>query len=304
MTVESRALFNNVYSNVLMTIAKREWKRDFEEWKKCLVVRSSDKATETATWMTGFGYAVEKPEGTPTASDSRMQGPTKTWYHTPYGLKYTITEEAIADDQKGVMRKGTKQLMQSMKATRSLLAMRPFTTAFVTTYHTTADGKALCASDHALIGGGTYSNTMSAAEPTNASIEAAVYNYEYGITDDRGLRYTQKAKSILCGPSIQYDLKRVLESTYDIENSRTDMAKNIAGGMGLNVIVSNEITDDRWFILGEKDPDVGTVFFSRVNPRLSQDQCKDTGNHSYYAYMRFSVESCDARHIYGVPAYS
>lgn len=302
MAVMTRSHFNNVYSNVLMTFAQKKWQRDYEDWKKAVTVRSSENATETASWIAGFGFAVSKPEGTPTASDSMIQGPTKTWMHEPFGLKFSITEEAIADDRRGVMRQGMTNLVDSMKATRSLYAMRPFTSAFATTYHTTADGLALCASNHVLYGGGTYSNLGVASDPTIASIEAAIYNYEYTITDDRGKRYTRKAKNILCGPSTEWDFRRILESAYDIGLGVNTQTVNLVKKQGLGLIVNNEISDDSWFILGEKDPDVGTVFFNRVNPRMTKDQDKDTGNYTNYAYMRFSIETCDPRNVYGIPA--
>jgi hypothetical protein len=286
-----------------MTFAMKRWQRDFEEWKKAVTVRDSENATETASWLAGFGFAVEKPEGTPTSSDEMIQGPTKTWYHKSYGLKFSITEEAIADDRRGVMKQGMANLTDSMKATRSLLAMRPYTSAFATTYHATADGKALCAADHVLYGGGSYSNTLgAAADPNAATIEAAIYNYEHGITDDRGKRYTRKAKQILCGPSQEWDFRRVMESAYDIGLAVNTETKNLVKAQGLTLVVNNEISDDSWFVLGEKDPDVGTVFFSRVNPRLTKDQDKDTGNYTTYAYMRFSIETADPRNVYGVPA--
>jgi hypothetical protein len=297
---EARSRFNKIYIPGLFAVAKESYNRYGDTWKKIYTTRSSKKAYEESAFTSGFGYLVNKPEGTPLTYDERIQGFTKRWSHDTYGLAVRITDEAIEDDLYGVMTQAMRQLGVSAAATRHLIAIRMLMNATATTYHTCGDGLALCVSNHTRLDGSTWSNVGSAAAPTTAAVEAAVQNFE-NITDHRGKRYDQKAKAIICGPSLEFTMASILESTQTAENANN--AKNtLKTRRSLTLEIEPEITDDRWFVQGEKDPDIGLIWFDRKKPTTTQHGDPDTGDTIFSITTRFSNECNDPRQIYMVPA--
>jgi hypothetical protein len=70
----------------------------------------------------------------------------------------------------------------------------------------------------------------------------------------------------------------------------------------LTLEIEPEITDDRWFVQGEKDPDIGLIWFDRKKPTTTQHGDPDTGDTIFSITTRFSNECNDPRQIYMVPA--
>ena len=300
MATENRARFNAVQVPGLFVVAQESFKRATNNLAKVVTTRSSTKEYEEAGYITGLGYLESKPEGMPISSDARIQGPVKRWVHEPYALMVRVTREAIDDDRYGIMSGAFRDLGISAKATSHLLMARMFMTGSATTYHTAGDTYAIFYGTHTKLGGGTWSNLGDAADPTEATLAAAVMNFE-AITDHRGKRYDQKAQGVLCGPTHEMVFEKLLESTMEPETN-----KNAVNAMkrrrGLSLTVDKEITDGRWFVFGDKDPDVGLIHFDRVKPTMSRAGDPDTGDAKFYVYTRFSNEANDPRQIYMVPA--
>lgn len=300
MPTETRARFNKVIVPGLFAMAREQFKRYDETWKKVVTVKGSKRAYEESAYMSGLGYFFEKPEGQAIDFDARIQGPSKKWVHTTYALALRITDEAIEDDLYSVMRSGTKDMAVSAQATRHILGIRPFMTGNATTYHTAGDGLTLFATNHVLLNGGTYSNlAAAAATPTEAAVTAAVRNFE-NITDHRGKRYSQKARGILSGPYWEFTLSKILGSTLE-----PDTANNAINALikqrKLALHIDGEITDDRWFVFGEKDPDTGIIAFERRKPTMRRAGDPDTGDAKFYSSFRFSIEGNDPRQYYMTP---
>jgi len=297
---EARSKFNNLYVPGLFAVAQEAYKRHADTWKKVYSVRSSSKAYEESSYVSGFGYLTKKPEGTGFTFDDRIQGPKKVWNHDAYALACRITEEAIEDDLYSVMSQAMKGLGTSAAATRHLIAVRMLMNATATTYHTCGDGKALCADDHVRLDGGTWDNLGSAAAPTTATVEAAVAAFE-NIVDHRGKRYDQKAKTIVCGPTLEFTMAKILESVLVAENAN-NANNTLKTRRSLTLEIESEITDNRWFVQGTKDPDIGLIWFDRKKPVTRRHGDPDTGDSIFSIYTRFSNECNDPRQIYMVPA--
>jgi phage major head subunit gpT-like protein len=300
MATEARSTFNNFLQDTLFAVAQdKGFKRHPQEWKDWCVTRTSKQAYEESGYMSGFGYLANKPEGADVSYDSRIQGPVKRWVHDTFALGVRITEEAIEDLQKYVMSTAMKDLGTSAAATMHKMATRMLMTGTATTYHTTGAGVALFSASHSLLGGGTWSNLGSAATPTEAALTAAIRNFEQ-ITDHRGKQYAQMAKTVVCGPSLEFTFDKLLGSTYE-----PDTANNAVNAVirrrKLKLVVDHEITDDRWVVFGEKDPDVGFIHFDRVRPTMSRHGDPDTGDALFVVRCRFSNECNDPRSAYMIP---
>lgn len=302
MATESRSRFNNIQAPGLFAVAKENFKRYPEEWKKYYSIRNSKRAYEESGYVSGFGYLVEKPEGTPITPDARIQGPVKRWSHKTWALMCRITQEAIEDDQYSVMKDAMKHLGVSAVATRHLLATRMLMNGTATTYHTAGDALAIFSASHVRLGGGVWSNLGSAADPTEASLEAAVKNFE-SITDHRGKRYDQKAEYVWCGPAWEFKFEKLLGSTLEAEtpNNAVNAIKN---RRNLRLVIDHEITDTRWGLGGPKDDSVGFIWFNRIKPTLNRHGDPDTGDAKFYIRMRCSNECNDPRQMYLIPPFS
>lgn len=302
MATETRSRFNNIQVPGLFAVAQESFKRYPPEWQEYYATRTSKNAYEEAGYMTGFGYLAQKPEGAAMVDDARIQGPVKRWVHKTWALMCRITQEAIEDDRYSIMERAMKDLGVSAAATRHYLATRLLMNGSTTTYHTAGDTLALFSASHTRLGGGTWSNLGSAADPTESSIQSAIYNFEQ-ITDHRGKKYDQKAKAIICGPAWEFRMEKLLGSEYEPEtnNNAVNATKK---RRKLKVIIDHEITDNRWFIMGEKDEDVGFIWIDRVKPTMSRAGDPDTGDAKFYVRMRCANECNDPRQMYMIPAFS
>jgi len=297
--MESRAKFNKYYVPGLFAVAKEAFRRYPDEWKKWMTTRTSQQAYEESGYVSGFGFLKQKPEGTPVNYDERIQGPTKRWVHDTWALGARISQEAIEDVLYGIMKTITKDLGVSAAATRHLLATRMLMTGDVTTYHTAGDGLALFSGGHLRLDGGTWSNLAVAATPTEASLAAAIQNFE-NITDHRGKRYDQKAKAIICGPVWEFRFEKLLGSEYEPETAN-NAVNAVKRRRKLDLIIDHEITDNRWFIMGDKDSDIGFIWFDRIKPSISRHGDPDTGDAKFIIRQRHSCECNDPRSMYMIP---
>ena len=301
MPTEARSRFNKIMVPGLFAVAKENYKRYPETWKEFWSTRTSKRAYEESGYISGFGYLQTKPEGTPVNYDARIQGPVKRWVHDGYALGCRITHEAIEDELYGVMKGAMKDLSISAAATRHMDAMKPIMNGTTDTFNTAGDGLALFSQVHTRLDGGTWSNlAAAAAAPTTASVEAAVKNFE-NIRDHRGKQYNQKAMVVWCGPQYEFTMAKILESTKVAENAN-NADNTLKTRRSLKLVIEPEITDARWGVMGEKDSDIGLIWFDREKPRVTRHGDPDTGDTKFIIYGRWSNECNDPRQIYMVPA--
>ncbi len=295
MATENRTRFNKTTAPGLFAYGKKEFKKYPDEWKQLVSMRTSSRSYEESTFGSGFGYLALKPEGSPVTYDARIEGPTKRWVHDAYALGARITHEAIEDDMQGFMRLATRDLMSAAAGTRHLLVARLFMNGTNTTYHTAGDTLAIFSASHTNLNGGTFSNLFAAADPSEASVTAAIKNFE-SITDHRGKRYDQNAEYIWCGPSHEFAFSKILGSTLEPE-SNNNAINPIPKNRKLKLVIDGEITDDRWGVGGRKDDEVGLIYFDREKPSIKRSPDADTGDSKFIVYMRMSLEANDPRQL-------
>jgi len=85
------------------------------------------------------------------------------------------------------------------------------------------DGKALFATDHPLVSGGTNSNTpATAADLNETSLENAVIQIA-AWTDERGLLIAAKPKKLIVPPALQFVATRLLETELRVGTADNDI---------------------------------------------------------------------------------
>ncbi len=170
--------------------------------------------------------------------------------------------------------------------------------------HLGGDGKALCATDHPLVSGGTNSNCPTiGADLNETSLEAAVIQIA-GWTDERGLLIAAKPRKLIIPPSLMFVAKRLLDTEGRVGTADNDLnalrsMSAIPGGHAVN----HWLTDTHaWFLL--TDVPNGLKHFERVKMSTAMDGDFDTGNVRYKARERYSFGWSDPMGIYGSPGSS
>ncbi len=303
MATETRSRFNSYIAPGLFAVSKESFKRYPETWKEFYAMRTSKRAYEESGYTSGFGYLIQKPEGTGVTYDARIQGPVKRWVHDTWALACKISQEAIEDVLYGIMKTAMKDLGVSAAATRHLLAIRMLMNGNNTTYHTAGDSLSIFNDSHVRLGGGTWDNLGDAADPSPAALEAVVKNFE-AITDHRGKKYDQQAEYVWCGPAWEFKFDQILGSSADASAIQSGVKNSMKSRRGLSLKVDHEITDNRWGVGGRKDEDVGLIWFDRIKPTLSRHGDPETGDANFVIRMRCSNEANDPRQMYMVPPFS
>jgi hypothetical protein len=152
-----------------------EYAKYGEEHAEIFETESSDRSFEEETKLSGFSAAPVKGEGSAIEYDNAQEAWTARYTHETVAMGFSITEEAIEDNlYDSLSSRYTKALARAMAYTKQVKAASILNNAFAagTTY---GDGKALCATDHPLVSGGSNSNTPAVAADLNeTSLEASV----------------------------------------------------------------------------------------------------------------------------------
>jgi hypothetical protein len=265
-------------------------------------VRNSTNAYEENAYFAGLGLPAKKPEGQPITYDDWVQGPTKRWTHTTYGLGTTITEEMIEDSRYGdvptEMGSQTAEIGASFAELWEILVADMFNNGTATTNHTAGDGLALFSASHTSLRGGTWGNLLSPASDLSATaLQTAIQSFTT-TKDDTGKYQIVKPQYILVHPNNSWKTWELLESAYDPESSNN--AVNSLRKWGLTPIISPFYTDTDAFTLISEPPNetAGIIVFMRRKPTFAQDGDFDTGDFKFKGTARQSVECNKPSNLY------
>ena len=273
-------IFGNTYSNydVLFT--------------KIFETKMSDKAFEKYQGVTGLALAGIKNQGTPIAYVDPYQGYQREFVNDTFGLGSVVTREMYEDDQYNYINGIPKMLARSAQQTREGIAWNVINRATNTSY-TGADGSALAVTNHALVGGGTYSNLLTAADISQTSVEVAIQTVMDAV-DDQSLKIKLMPKTVVVPTASAIRIRKILESA--LVSGSNDNDKNIINGM-LQVIVSPWITDnDSWAIV--TDCDNGLIWQERRKLEFERDNEFDTENLKFKMTWRSACSWVDPRCVY------
>ncbi len=277
-----------------------EYGRYGEEHKEIFDTESSDRSFEEEVKLSGFSAAPVKAEGDAISYDAAQEAFTSRYNHETIALGFSITEEAVEDNlYDSLSSRYTKALARAMAYTKQIKAASVLNNAF--TSATGGDGKALCATDHPLVSGGTNSNEpATAADLNETSLEAAVIQIG-GWTDERGLLIAAKPKKLIIPRDLMFVATRLLKTEGRVGTADNDVnaiATNgaIPGGYAVN----NFLTDsDAWFLT--TDIPNGLKHFVRTSLTTKMEGDFDTGNVRYKARERYSFGWSDPLGIFGSP---
>ncbi len=299
----NRAQFKKELQLGLNTIFGLEYKRYPEEWKQIFMVENSQKAYEEDVLSVGFGAAPVKSEGAGVAFDESADSYVARYYHETIALAFAITEEAEEDGLYGSLGKRySAALARSLQQTKEVKGA-DILNNFASTVG--GDGVSLGNVSHPLWGGGLGSNTMTAADLSEASIEAATIAISQ-FTDDRGIPIMAQPKKLIVTTNDQFTATKILNSQYQTSVNGSANSNNDINAVVFNNIipggfaVNHRLTDvDTWFIVTDV-PD-GLKHFVRKPVSRGMLGDFETGNMRYLARERYSFGWSDWRGIFCVP---
>jgi hypothetical protein len=278
-----------------------EYARYGEEHKEIYETETSERSFEEETKLSGFSAAPVKNEGSAIAYDNAQEAWTARYNHETIALGFSLTEEAIEDNlYDSLSARYTKALARAMSYTKQVKAANVLNNGFSASYPG-GDGKALFATDHPLVGGGTNSNEPTTpADLNETSLENAVIQIA-AWTDERGLLIAAKPRKLIVPPALQFVATRLLETELRVGTNDNDVnALKNNGSIPEGYTINHFLTDTNAWYLTTDVPN-GMKHFVRSPLANSMDGDFDTGNVRYKARERYSFGWSDPLGMYGSP---
>lgn len=270
-----------------------------DEWSQVFDTETSKKAYEEDVLTVGFGAAGVKGEGEAVSYDEAYQGWSARYTHETIAMAFALTEEAIEDNLYETLGpKYARALARSMKQTKEIKGASVLNNAFSGSY-LGGDGKALCASDHPLAGGGTFSNILDVpADLSETAIEDLLIKIRKA-KDDRGIPIALTPTKLIIPPELEWTAIRLLQSNLRPGGNDNDVnALKNKGVFANDPVILTRLTDaDAWFI--KTDCPEGLKHFKRTSLQRGMENDFETGNARYKARERYSFGWSDPRSLYG-----
>ncbi len=269
--------------------------------------------------IVSFGLAKRKAEGASVEYEGERQGFITRYTPVEYALGFVITEIMMEDDLYNMVgERRSKGLAFSMRQTKEIVAANVYNRAFDSDY-VGGDGKALIATDHPNITGGTWSNRPStASDLSEMALEQACIDISK-FKNDQGMAIAVRPKSLHIPVELMFEAERILKtpmmtSVYAQKGAR---AGGVVGATGsntdvndINVIaksgkfgepmVNHYFTDnDAWFI--RTDVMDGMKYWERRPDYFKMDDDFDTSNAKYKSAGRYTFGWTDPRCMYASP---
>ena len=279
-----------------------EYSRYENEHTEIFATESSDRAFEEEVMLSGFGSAPVKNEGAAVEFDDAVEAFTARYTHETIALAFAVTEEAIEDNlYDRLAARYTRALARSMANTKQVKAAAVLNNAFTAGQYAGGDGVALCATNHPLVSGGTFSNTLAtAADLSETSLEQSLIDIQ-AFVDERGLKVALQGRKLIIPKELQFTAERILKSPLRVGTADNDI--NALKNMGMipeGYRINNFLTDsDAFFIM--TDAPNGLKHFVRAPLRTAIEGDFDTGNTRFKARERYSFGFSDPRGIFGSP---
>tara|TARA_R100001369_G_scaffold51849_1_gene78678 strand:- start:1705 stop:2685 length:981 start_codon:yes stop_codon:yes gene_type:complete len=288
-------------------------------------IENSDRAFEEEVLFTGFGTAPVKNEGAAVGYDDASESYTARYTAETVALAFAVTEEAMEDNLYDTFAKlRAKGLARAMANTKQVKAATLYNNGFsATVANRIGDGAAFFSAAHPTVSAGNQTNTGTAADLSEGSLEGAITQIQK-IADDRGILVGASAVSLHIPTDLWATADQVLGSPGSTNiAAQVDAAGNTIGypapvantvGVLANRInsvrhmgmvpegfyINRRFSDPQaWFV--KTDVPNGTKMFVRTPLQTKMEPDFDTGNLRFKARERYSFGVSDWRGWYGNP---
>lgn len=264
-----------------------------EQYSRVFNVISSQKAIETDARMGGFSMFNEKATLDTTEYEDMTKLDTVQYKHVTYSKGFLVEKELVDDEQYGQIKKAAQALARAARSTVEVKAASVLNTAF-TANAANWNGEALIATNHALLGGGTSSNSLGTIALSEPNLELA-FKLAREQVDERGLKIQMNPNLLIVPPGLEFTAEKIAKSV-QLPGSQENDINPLRGRF--QVIVMDYLTDpNAWFLADSAMMPLN--FFWREKMSFKSENDFDTDVAKYKARMRFSYGWTDWRGIIG-----
>lgn len=271
-------------------------------WKQCgFETVTTNKPFEEIVEFAGLGLAPRHEEMQQIATDSIKQGYTKRINIYAYAVQLPVSEMAkkVGDLSKAIM--GSKSVAESLLQTQEHIHADVFGNAFSSTVGLHPDGQPLCSTSHALIVGGTYSNSLGNTSLTETGIESMLI-LARKMPNGRGLPMGGGlgVKKLVMQHDRYFDAKRILRSDRQANtaNNAINALKGEADGGEMGIVANTYLpSTSNWFGITSAKNGLMSVWLEKEDMRdygVNQNR-----THVFDGYEAFGADFVNPRAVIG-----
>ena len=263
-------------------------------------MKTSNRAIEREFGMGGFTDWTARADNLDTVAYQKLSpGLDRTYTHKAFTGGFIVERELYDDEQYGTIEKFSKELARAGRAKVEKDAITVLVNAF-DALKPIYDGKALCATDHPLVQGGTSSNLATGAL-TQDNLQKAMLVMR-NTKGEAGDLVVVKPTKLIVAPAQEFTARVLMNTSQVVGSDFNDI--NAIKGM-LNIVVmdylgsastGNVATDKYWFLQSDAHE---MNFYWRVKPEFKAMEEFDNFTAKYRGYMRYSYGVSDWRGIVG-----
>jgi len=249
----------------------------------------------------GFSAAPELPDGSPVTYQDGGTLFMKRYQYRVWGLAFALTQTLVEDgDHIRIGQIYAKHLAQSLIETKETLAANVLNRAFNASYPG-GDGVALCAANHPIASGLTFSNILAtAAALSQTSVEQMLVQIRQAV-DNNGKRIRLMPRAITAAPANVFQVETILKSALRTGTANNDVNPVIT--MGLlkegQYNMSRLTSNTAWWI--NTDAPEGLKIMMRRGLRRSMEGDFETDSMRFKSTERYIPGWTDPRCVFGTP---
>lgn len=257
-------------------------------------IKNSDKEYEEYLHIAGFPNLPEwDADGGALNLVEPLQGEKIVFVHKDYGYMWSISKRLMRGDQYRVV---ASELVRSAGQS-ALYTVEAYASALIESNPTWADGVSLFG-NHPLLGGGSFSNSLSAAL-SPLGLRDAVTRFRR-MVNHRGQPIIVEPKYLIVPPELEHIAKELLNSTIVVNAGGNYVVPftNVLQGIA-NLVVNPYFVDpNNWYLFADKS-DHRLMFFWREKPSIETEVDFRTKGILNSITMAFSVGAGDWRGLVG-----
>lgn len=281
------------------------YKEKPEQYTGIFNILTSEKAIETDLRLGGFGQWNKKGTLDATEYEDITTTQTVTYRHETFSKGFQVEKELVDDEMYNIINKLPKALARAARATIETHGASLLNGAFTDTKtFQLGTGGTVTESligTHALLGGGTTTNSIGNYALNEANLELAMKLAAEQV-DEKGLKIQMMPDTLIVPRALEYTAEKLIKSTAlpSVGTSGQVFAPNDINPMQgkFKVVVLDYLTDtNNWFLL---DSTINPLnFFWREKLSFKNDTDFDTDIAKYKGRMRYSYGWSDFRGILG-----
>jgi len=233
---------------------RQKEKEQLWDWGKLCTKKTTKRATEQVFSFSGLPAANQIKELEPMVYYDMHELDATTFTVAKYGLGTMFSYELLNDNLHlpDLLEEAGDAMGESHAYIKAQSACAPFNRAFNSSYRVDPNTASipLCSDSHVTKSGDTFDNDLGTLTLTWDNLWSAVNHFETTLLSQSGLYLMDTPKYLLYHPSLEKDVRAILESSQVPGTADND--KNTLKGMGITPVSSRFLTSTYWFLIGSR----------------------------------------------------